>query len=126
MNELKTTRDALLEETGGIPGAHRLSIHLPLKFGQLPATLPCVREGRATVQDEASMHIIDLLDPQPGERILDVCAAPGGKTTAIAERLKNQGVVLGHDRTPEKLRNIENNAARLDLIRCRSSPPAKR
>ena len=114
-NELKTTRDALLEETGGIPGAHRLSVHLPLKFGQLPAALPCGKEGRATVQDEASMHIIDLLDPQPGERILDVCAAPGGKTTAIAERLKNQGVVLGHDRTPEKLRNIENNAARLDL-----------
>jgi len=115
VNELQTTRDALLTETGGTPGEHRLSVHLPMKFGQLPASLPCVREGRATVQDEASMHIIDLLNPQAGEKILDVCAAPGGKTTAIAERLKDEGLVLGHDRTPEKLKNIENNAARLQL-----------
>jgi len=109
------TRDALIEETQGQAGAHPLAVHLPERAGSLPAELACVREGRATVQDEASMHIIDLLNPQKGEKILDVCAAPGGKTTAIAERMDDQGLVIGHDRTPEKLQNIKNNAERLNL-----------
>ena len=114
-NAMINTRNELLEKIEGSTGHHPLAIHLPARTGQLPAELECVREGQATVQDEASMHIIDLLDPQPEERILDVCAAPGGKTTAIAERMNDEGTVIAHDRTPEKLRNIENNAARLKL-----------
>ena len=51
-----------------------------------PAALPAVAEGRATPQDQGSQAIVDVLDPQPGERILDLAAAPGGKATAIAER----------------------------------------
>lgn len=51
-----------------------------------PAALPAVADGRATPQDQGSQAVIDVLDPRPGERILDLAAAPGGKTTAIAER----------------------------------------
>ncbi len=47
---------------------------------------PTFKEGRWTVQDEASMRIVELLDPQHGERVLDLCSAPGGKTTHVAIR----------------------------------------
>ena len=72
-----------------------------------PALDPAVLEGRFTVQDESSQLVVALLDPQPGERVLDACAAPGGKATAVAERLAGRGEVLAVDR----------NGARLDLVR---------
>jgi 16S rRNA (cytosine967-C5)-methyltransferase len=121
-NLLLTSQKELIEEVDGTAGEHPLAVHLPTRTGQLPAELACVREGRATVQDEASMHIIDLLDPKPGERILDVCAAPGGKTTAIAERVKDEATIIAHDRTPEKLQNIQNNAERLQLTSIQVAP----
>lgn len=114
-NVRRTTREALIEEVGGTAGDHPLAVHLPLKLGALPADLLAVAEGRATPQDEASMQVIDLLAPQPGERILDVCAAPGGKTTAIAERLDDRGRVVAHDRATEKLPGIRASAERLGL-----------
>ena len=55
------------------------------------------------------------LDPQPGETILDLCAAPGGKTTYIAQRLQNKGKVIAHDNTPDRLKLIEENCARLGV-----------
>jgi 16S rRNA (cytosine967-C5)-methyltransferase len=72
-----------------------------------PALDPAFLTGRFSVQDEASQLVVALLDPRAGERVLDACAAPGGKTTGIAERIGPSGSVLGLDR----------NAARLDLIR---------
>jgi 16S rRNA (cytosine967-C5)-methyltransferase len=47
-----------------------------------PSADPAFRDGRMTVQDEASQLVVELLDPQPGERVLDACAAPGAKATA--------------------------------------------
>ncbi len=114
-NTRRTTREALLAEVEGTPGAHPLAVHLPLKLGALPADLLPVAEGRATPQDEASMHVIDLLAPEPGDRVLDVCAAPGGKTTAIAERIDDRGRVVAHDRATEKLPGVRASAARLGL-----------
>ena len=52
--------------------------------------LAAVREGRATPQDQASQAVVAILDPQPGERVLDLAAAPGGKSGAIAERMARQ------------------------------------
>ena len=54
-------------------------------LGVDPGSDPAFREGRFTIQDEASQLVVELLDPQPGEHVLDLCAAPGAKTTAIAE-----------------------------------------
>jgi len=71
------------------------------------AAHPAFVEGRFTVQDEASQLVVALLDPRPGERVLDVCAAPGGKATAIAERVGKDGAVLA----------LDSNARRLDLVR---------
>ena len=114
VNQLKSTRDALIEEVGGSAGGHALAVHLPSSSG-LPAELKAVTEGRATVQDEASMHVVDMLDPQPGESVFDVCAAPGGKTTAIAERMEDEGRVVAHDRAIDKLRHVRAAAERLGL-----------
>jgi 16S rRNA (cytosine967-C5)-methyltransferase len=60
-------------------------------------------------------HVIELLDPQPGESVLDVCAAPGGKTTHAAERMNDRGRVVAHDRLPDRLAHVAENAARLGL-----------
>ena len=62
--------------------------------------LPAIAEGRATPQDQASQAVVAVLDPQPGERILDLASAPGGKATASAERMGGVGVVVAADLHP--------------------------
>jgi len=85
-----------------------------------PAHDPAFRAGRFTVQDEGSQLVVGLLDPQPGENILDLCAAPGGKSTAIAERVGPSGTVTAVDRHERRLGLVERAARRLGLsgIRC--------
>jgi 16S rRNA (cytosine967-C5)-methyltransferase len=78
---------------------------------------PAFLEGRFTVQDEASQLVVGLLDPQPGEHVLDVCAAPGGKAGAIAERVGKNGSVLALDRNARRLEMVRRSARRLHLGR---------
>ncbi len=73
------------------------------------------KSGYFSVQDESSMMVAAILDPQPGETIMDVCAAPGGKTFAIAERMKNLGTIFSSDIYPRKLTLIESEAKRLGI-----------
>ncbi|MEC4804556.1 MAG: 16S rRNA (cytosine(967)-C(5))-methyltransferase [Jaaginema sp. PMC 1079.18] len=77
--------------------------------------LPGFAEGWWTVQDASAQLVTHLLDPQPGEKIWDVCAAPGGKTTHIAELMGDRGWVLASDRDRKRLRKISQNAQRLQL-----------
>jgi len=60
-------------------------------------------EGRWTVQDEAAQIVSLILDPKPGERVLDACAAPGGKTAHIAEQMNDRGEVIGLDSDKARL-----------------------
>jgi len=76
--------------------------------------------GRYTVQDEASQLVVALLDPQPGERVLDLCAAPGGKTTAIAERVGPSGSVIAVDRHTRRLDLVQRAVRRLGLTGIRT------
>ena len=76
-------------------------------------TLGSFREGGFYVQDPSTLMAVRLLDPQPGERILDLCAAPGGKTLAIADRLQARGTVVAHDAHPGRLGLVRENARRL-------------
>jgi 16S rRNA (cytosine967-C5)-methyltransferase len=71
--------------------------------------------GLFSIQDESSMMAVDILDPQPGEFVIDVCAAPGGKSLAIAEKMENQGRVLAQDIYKRKLSIILSEAERLGL-----------
>ena len=77
--------------------------------------LPGFHEGYFQVQGEASQLVVYLLDPHPGERILDVCAAPGGKTTHIAELMDDTGEIIATDISARGLRKVEENTKRLGL-----------
>jgi 16S rRNA (cytosine967-C5)-methyltransferase len=66
-------------------------------------------------QDEASQLISYLLGPQPGERILDACAAPGGKTTHLAQLMRNTGEIVAVEYEKGRLRQIEENLSRLGI-----------
>lgn len=79
-----------------------------------PAVLPAVADGRATPQDQASQAVVAALDPEPGARILDVAAAPGGKATGAAERAPG-GTVVAADVHAGRLRLVAAAAARLGL-----------
>lgn len=82
--------------------------------GQLLETR-AFKKGMFSVQDESSMMVAAVMDPQPGECIMDVCAAPGGKTFAMAERMQNKGYIVSTDIYPRKLGIIESEANRLGI-----------
>ena len=86
------------------------------------APIPGDREGWYQVQDEASMLIAQLLDPQPGQRILDCCAAPGGKTTHLAGLTGNRVEIIALDKHPQRVELIDQGVRRLGCsgIRTRS------
>lgn len=77
--------------------------------------IPGFADGLFTVQDEASQLVAYILDPQPGEKVLDACAAPGGKATHIAELMADCGEVFAMDIRDEGIRRIDANAKRLGL-----------
>ena len=77
--------------------------------------IPLFREGLFYVEDEAAQLIAPLLDPQPGERILDACAAPGGKTTQLAALMQNRGEIIALDRSADRLRMVDENCRRLGI-----------
>ena len=77
--------------------------------------LPFLKEGLYIIQDEASQLITSVVDPKPGERILDACAAPGGKTTHMAQAMENRGEVYAVDVGKEKLDLIEEMCQRLGI-----------
>lgn len=73
------------------------------------------RRGFFTIQDESAVLPCLLLAPRPGERVLDLCAAPGGKTTAIGEMMKNEGEIIAIDKYEVKLSFIKGACERLGL-----------
>jgi len=77
--------------------------------------LPFMKEGLYIIQDEASQLVTFLLDPKPGERILDACAAPGGKTTHMAQKMENRGEIYALDLSKGKLDLIEEMCQRLGI-----------
>ncbi len=77
--------------------------------------LPAFKEGLFSIQDVSSMLVGRAAAPRPGDRILDLCAAPGGKTTHLAELMGDRGTVVARDIHPHKVRLIEEAALRLGL-----------
>jgi 16S rRNA (cytosine967-C5)-methyltransferase len=76
--------------------------------------------GHCYIQDPSTAAASELLDPKAGERVLDACAAPGGKTGYLAELMKNQGVIFACDRDQGRIRTLRDNLERLgvEIARC--------
>jgi 16S rRNA (cytosine967-C5)-methyltransferase len=119
VNRTKTTREALLPELIERFPEAKLCLYAPDGIvlgrkgdvGQDPTFL----SGQISVQDEASQLVVHLLDPQPGDRVLDTCAAPGTKSAAIAERLDGEGHVLALDRHARRLQLVGRGIRRLEI-----------
>ncbi|GAG17886.1 unnamed protein product, partial [marine sediment metagenome] len=77
--------------------------------------LPLFREGRAYVQDMTAHAAASLLEPRPGERVLDLCAAPGGKSIVLAQQMNDRGEVIACDASPDRILQVHANVARLEL-----------
>ena len=104
------------EEVPGVPGALRLLDPGPV--GELAA----FREGLFHIQDISSQLCAAALDPRPGMEVLDLCAAPGGKTFTLAQLMGDQGRLLARDLYPQRLRLVEEGAARLGLASVETCP----
>jgi 16S rRNA (cytosine967-C5)-methyltransferase len=82
-----------------------------VEFDTVPAA--ALKWGHCYVQDPSAVIASHLLDPKPGERILDACAAPGGKTVHLAQLMRNRGMIIACDRDNERLQVLKDNVARL-------------
>jgi 16S rRNA (cytosine967-C5)-methyltransferase len=119
VNTLRITREELMDRLAGEKilaekcpfSPHGVRVLSPVN----PATTVGFAEGLFTVQDESSQLASVLLDPEPGCTALDVCAAPGGKSTHIAQLMGNRGVVLSCDQNRRKLQQVEETAKRLGI-----------
>jgi 16S rRNA (cytosine967-C5)-methyltransferase len=80
-----------------------------------PRQWPGYAEGWWYVQDLGSMAVAHALDPQPGETVVDLCAAPGGKTTHMAALMGDQGRILAVDNQEKRIRRLLENVQRLGL-----------
>ena len=119
INQLKTTRDDLKRRiiAKGYAAVDGLlckeALHVEGR-GLLGGKL--YNNGMFSVQDESSILAVNMLDPKPDELVMDVCAAPGGKTLAIAEKMQNRGTVVAWDIYRRKLAIVEREAERLGII----------
>ena len=87
------------------------------------AELKSFREGAFYVQDPSTLLAVRELDPQPGESVLDLCAAPGGKTTYIAQQMQNRGMIIAQDADPRRLGLVRENCERLGVTCVSTSAP---
>lgn len=118
-NTLKITRDNLLKDLKEEQVVCEASNLTPegIICHEFPSlgSLSSLKEGLFQVQDESSMLVAHILNPQPGEFVIDACGAPGGKSTHIAALMKNMGQVVSTDIHEHKLQITCANAERLGI-----------
>ena len=123
-NTVKNSRDELLEKlrSRGLQVEKARYAVDGIYIKNIPgiSEIPEIQDGSCLIQDEPSMLAVQILDPKLYETILDVCAAPGGKTTHIAALMKQTGQVYGCDIYEHKLKLIEDNARKLHLDNVRT------
>lgn len=118
INQLRTTLEKFLAEYSS---AQQLAgranfVHLE----SIPTK--ALADGECYVQDPSTSVACELLDPQPSERVLDACAAPGGKTSYIAELMQNRGELIACDRDRPRFETLQTNLARLGVTNARTVP----
>lgn len=120
INTMKTSREELInsltKDGASTSVSHNLFESIEIISLSSPIDeLQSYKQGLFQVQDESSMLITHILDPKPGETVVDVCAAPGGKSTHIAELMKNKGNVLAFDIDGQRLDLINESCQRLGI-----------
>lgn len=83
--------------------------------GERPGKHPYHEAGLYYIQEPSAMAVVELLDPRPGEKILDLCAAPGGKTTHIAGRMQGKGFLLSNEIHPARAKILSQNVERMGI-----------
>jgi 16S rRNA (cytosine967-C5)-methyltransferase len=118
VNALRATATVLsdaLRAAGVNTAAGRFPESLLARKSFRPLDLPGFDEGWFSIQDESAMSAARLLAPQPGETVLDLCAAPGGKTTHLAELMQDKGRIVAADSAADRLQLVDQSAHRLGL-----------
>lgn len=111
VNTLKTSVDALRAEC---PEAEVHPFH-PLALSVPRVPREWIDSGRCYVQDPSTLASCDLLAPQPGELVLDACAAPGGKTTYLAALMRNEGRIIACDLWESRVARLRQNLERMGV-----------
>ncbi len=118
-NTLKTNRSELMLQLISVGVDCQQSVFTPegviIKSHGSLDDLQVLQDGYCQVQDESSMLVAHVVDPQPGELVLDVCSAPGGKTTHMAAMMENRGRIVACDIYDHKLERVRSNAERLGI-----------
>jgi len=115
-NALKVTAGELLRSS---PDATAVESHpLALKVRQLPFSW--IANGLCYVQDPSTLLACDLLDPQPGQTVLDTCAAPGGKATYLAQKMRNTGRLIACDLYESRVVRLRENLRRLGVTNAKA------
>ena len=119
VNPLKTTPKELIARLSGEGISAEIS---PIFDGCLTVSgkinidsSPSYKDGLYSLQNISSYEAVNILAPQKGDFILDICAAPGGKSCAAAEMMANEGKILSFDIHPHKIDLIDNSAKRLGI-----------
>ena len=118
-NTLRCTREDLLRRLRNDGYEVRETQVSPIglvleKCGKL-SEITAIQDGWCYVEDEAAQLVPLLLDTKPEYRVLDACAAPGGKTTHLAALMQNRGMIVALDRNPDRLRSLTSNCKRLGV-----------
>jgi len=119
VNSLRTSREALAAELKSegieVTPCRVSTAGLKLRGVADLRQLSAYQRGDFYIQDEAAQLVGFTVDPTPGERLLDACAAPGGKSTHLAELMGDRGEITAADADPKRLERIVQNASRLGL-----------
>ncbi|MHB1483835.1 MAG: 16S rRNA (cytosine(967)-C(5))-methyltransferase RsmB [Saccharofermentanales bacterium] len=120
INKTKTGSDMLIDELEEAGCKITDAVFMDAAFmirtnGVMMDELQSFKDGRFVIQDEAAMLVGVIADPKPGEKVIDLCSAPGGKACHIAELMENRGEILACDIHPGRLSLVEQNAQRLGI-----------
>ena len=118
-NPLKLAKERFLEEMSfdlrKIPWAEEGFYY---KAVQQPGKSILHEAGAFYIQEPSAMAAVSVLDPKPGERILDLCAAPGGKSTHIAGRMQGRGLLVSNEIVPSRAKILSRNIERMGVANC--------
>lgn len=117
-NTLKISLEALAQKFGNADIEFEIVAHetmLKVRTHDMVTSLPGFDEGLFTVQDSTAAHVAKILAPQPGQNILDLCAAPGGKAVRMAQLMSDRGSIVASDIDLDRLKMVHDNCTRLGI-----------